>query len=136
MQQSAALRTQGAAADRQAIMEGQRGAYEEQRTREQNDRKLAGMRGSYLSSGIALEGSPAAVIADSATQASLDEQAIKYGARVKAGNLQFEARQARSNAGSAMIGSFIGAAGSALGGFSDYQDFQSRKTFITNPYAR
>jgi hypothetical protein len=87
-----------------------------------------------LSAGISLEGSPGDVIADSATQASLDEQAIKYGARVQAGNLRFEARQARSNSGSAMFGAVLGAAGSVLGGMNDYNDFQQRRTMITNPY--
>lgn len=136
MQQSQALNTQAAFSERQAVMEEQRGAYEAKRTQEQNDRKLAGMRGAYLSEGIALDGSPAEIINDSATQASLDEQAIRYGARVKAGNLKFEAAQSRSNAGSAMFGAVIGAAGTALGGFSDYQDFKSRRTSITNPYGR
>jgi hypothetical protein len=136
MQQQQAYQQQAAFSERQATMEGQRGAYESARTREQNDRKLAAMRGSYLSSGIALEGSPSEVIADSADQASLDEQAIRYGARVRAGNLQFEARQARSNAGTAMMGAVLGAVGTTLGGVSDYRDFQSRRTFITNPYAR
>lgn len=135
MQQSQAYQQQAAFSSRQAVMEGQRGAYEAARTREQNDRKLAGMRGAYLSSGFSLEGSPGAVIADSTDQASLDEQAIKYGARVRAGNLQFEAAQARSNAGSAMVGAVIGATGSAIGGWSDYNDFQQRRTMITNPYA-
>lgn len=134
MQQAQAYRTQAAFADRQAVMEGQRGAYEARRAQDQNDRQLAAMRGAYLSEGIALEGSPTEVIADSADQASLDEQAIRYGAKVRAGNLQFEARQARSNAGSAMIGSMIGAAGTALGGWSDYSDFQQRRTMLTNPY--
>lgn len=136
MQQSQAYQQQAAFSSRQAVMEGQRGSYEAARTKQQNDRKLAGMRGSYLSNGIALEGSPAAIIADSTDQASLDEQAIKYGARVRAGNLQFEAQQARDNAGSAMFGAVLGAAGTALGGFGDYQDYKSRRTFITNPYAR
>lgn len=134
MQPASAYRTQAAAADRQAGMELERGNYEASRAREQSDRQLAGMRGAYLSSGVSLEGSPSEVIADSATQASLDEQAIRYGARVQAGNLQFEARQARANAGSAMIGSFIGAAGTALGGFQQYNDYQQRRTMLSNPY--
>lgn len=136
MQQAQGYQQQAAFQRRQAVMEGQRGAYEAARTQEQNDRKLASMRGSYLSEGIALEGSPSEVIADSATQASLDEQAIKYGARVRAGNLQFEAQQSRDNAGRAMTGAVIGAVGTAFSGFSDYQDYSSRRTFITNPYAR
>lgn len=135
MQQAQGYRSQAAMSDRQAVMEQQAGAYEARRTQEQNDRKLAGMRGSYLSSGIALEGSPAAVITDSVDQASLDEQAIKYGARVRAGNLQFEARQARSNAGNAMVGAVIGATGTAIGGWNQYNDLQQRRTMITNPYA-
>ncbi|UXN73373.1 hypothetical protein N8D56_21235 [Devosia sp. A8/3-2] len=134
MQQANAYNTQAAFADRQAGMELERGNYEATRAREQNDRKLAGMRGAYLSSGVALEGSPTEVIADSATRASLDEQAIRYGARVQAGNMQFEARQARANAGSAVIGSVIGALGTGLSGYSQYQNQQQKMTMLRNPY--
>jgi hypothetical protein len=134
VRQAQAYNTEAQFADRQAVMEGRRGAYEAARTRDANDRKLAAIRSGYMSSGFAIEGSPAAVIEDSATQASLDEQAIKFGARVKTDNLRFQAGQARSNAGTAMFGAVLGAAGNVAGGFARQQDFQSRRTFITNPY--
>lgn len=134
MQQSASYRAQGEFADRQVVLEGQRGAYEAKRTREQNTRRLADMRGGYLSSGIALEGSPSDVIADSATQASLDEQAIRYGAQIRSGNLRYEGQMARMNATNAMVGAAIGAVGTGLSGAASYRDYQDRRTYLTNPY--
>lgn len=132
--QSASYRAQAQYASRQAQMEQQKGAYEASRLNDRSTRQIAGMRGQYLSSGVALTGSAADVIADSATEASLDEQAVKYGAQVRADNYAFESKLARQNAGNAMAGGFLGAAGNIVGGLSQQMSINANRTMITNPY--
>src|SRR5690606_8544899 len=105
---------QARAQRRQAGMELQRGAYEAGRQEDINDRRLADMRSSYLNSGIALSGSALEVIQDSATEASLDEQAIRYGAKVRSDNLMFESQMSKMNARNSMIGGILGGAGALV----------------------
>lgn len=132
--QSASYKAQAKFQERQATMEQQRGAYEGARLADRNERQLAQMRGQYLSSGIALTGSPLDVMQDSATEASLDEQAVRYGAQVRSDNLKFESSMSRMNAKSAMTGAVIGALGSVVGGLSQQADQKSQRTMISNPY--
>lgn len=133
--QAAAYKDQARFADRQAVSEGQAGRYEEQRLKSSNDRQLAGMKQQFVSGGIdPNSGSSKEVIADSATQASLDEQAVLYGAKVRADNKRFEAKLARKNATSAIISGVIGAASSVVGGMTQTQDFNNARTRIINPY--
>lgn len=133
-QQAGAYRDQARFAERAAVMEGQAGRYEMERVKSRNDRALAGMRQQFISGGIALEGSAKEVIADSAAEASLDEQAILYGAKVRSDNKRFEAKLARSNARSAIIGGFINAAGSIIGGATDVATYNANRTMMLNPY--
>lgn len=132
--QSQSYKTQAAYADRQAVMTDQKGAYEGTRLSNQNDRKLADMRGQYLSSGIALEGSASDVLLDSATEASLDEQAVKYGTQVQKDNLKFEAGLARMNAKNAMTGGILGALATGVNAFTSISQNNQQRSMITNPY--
>lgn len=132
--QASGMRAQAKFQERQARLEQQRGAYESARQKDANDRRLANMRSQYLSSGVALSGSPEQVIEDSATEASLDEQAIKFGSQIKADNLRFEAQMSRMNARNAMIGGGLGALSSVVGGISQAREQNARRTMITNPY--
>jgi hypothetical protein len=132
--QSASYKAQAQYAQRQALMERQKGAYEAARQNDRTTRQLANMRGQYLSSGIGLSGSAADVISDSATQASLDEQAIKYSAQVQSDNYTFESKLARQNASNSMAGGFIGAAGNLVGGLAQQMNINANRTMVTNPY--
>lgn len=132
---SQSYQDQAKVADRQAVMEGQAGRYEQQRVKARNDRVLGDQRQQFISSGIALEGSAQEVIADSAREAALDEEAVLYGAQVRAENKRFESRLARSNAQSALIGGVIGAASGVMGGLSSASQFKFDRTTLTNPYA-
>lgn len=123
-------------ADRQAVMEGQAGRYEQQRVKARNDRILGDQRQQFISSGIALEGSAQEVIADSAREAALDEEAVLYGAKVRSENRRFEARLARNNATSAMVGGVLNAASNVVGGLSSASTLATERTMLTNPYAR
>ncbi len=133
--QSQSYKAQAAFQKRQAIMEQQRGAYEGARLRDRNDRQLASMRGQYLSSGIALSGSALDVLQDSATEASLDEQAVRYDSQVRADNLNWSAKMSRMNASNAMTGGVLGALSTAIGGIGQQMDQNSQRTMIRNPYA-
>jgi len=133
--QSASYKAQAKYQDRQAALEEQQGAYEASRQKTANDQQIADMRGQYLQSGIALEGSPADVIQSSTTQASLDEQSIKYGAKIRADNARFSANLARSNASSAQMGGYFSAAGAMIGGINNQIQQNAQKTMIRNPYA-
>lgn len=132
--QSASYRAQAAYADRQSEMTQQKGAYDASQQARQHDRQLANMRGQYLSSGIALSGSALDVMEDSATQASLDEQAIRYGAQVQSDNYRFQAGLARSNASSAMTGGYLGALATGVNTLSSSHASNQQRTMITNPY--
>jgi hypothetical protein len=133
--QAASYKAQSQYAARQAVMEQQKGAYESARLNDQTTRQLATMRGQYLSSGIALQGSPGDVIADSAVEASLDEQAVKYGAKVRSDNLTFESQLAKMNAGNAMVGGVFGAMGSLVNGLSNMSQQNQQRTVTRNPYS-
>jgi len=132
--QSQSYKAQAQFQERQAMMEQQKGAYEGARLRDRNDRQLASMRGQYLSSGIALSGSAVDVLQDSATEASLDEQAVRYGAQVRADNLNWSAKMSRMNASNAMTGGVIGALGSVVNGMSQQADQNNQRTIIRNGY--
>jgi hypothetical protein len=134
--QSASYKAQAKYADRQAQMAGQKGAYDAAQLGRQNDRRLGEMRSQYLNSGIALDGSAVDVLTDSATQASLDEQAIKYSAQVQSDNYRFQSSLARQNASSAMTGGYLSALATGINGFTQISSQNQQRTMISNPYAQ
>ena len=134
MAQSAAYRSQGQWADRQAVIERQQGNYEAARAGDQATRQLASMRGAYTSAGVALEGSPLTILEDSAREASLDQQAIRYGATLRSQASTFEAGQARRNASSARTGAIIGAISPFVDAFSQQRQNNQMRSMIRNPF--
>jgi hypothetical protein len=143
LQQGAAYDEQATFAERQARLGGQVGAYERERLRTHHTRALASMRQQYSSSGVdPTSGSAREVIEDSTREAALDEEAVLFGAKLRADNQRFEARLARSNAQSARVGGFLGAFGDLIGGASKAAELgggrresRSGRTFLTNGYA-
>ena len=141
-QQGAAYDEQAAFADRQAMLEGQAGAYERERLRTRNTRELAGMRQQYSSAGIdPNSGSARVVVEDSAREAGLDEEAVLFGAKLRADSQRFEARLARSNAQSARVGGVLNAFGDLIGGVTTAAELRSRRldverqrTMFTNAF--
>ncbi len=135
-QQGAAYEEQARFAERQAMLEGQAGAYERERLRTRNTRALAGMQQQYSSAGIdATSGSAREVIEDSAREAALDEEAVLFGAKLRADNQRFEARLARSNAQSARVGGVLGGFSDLLGGFTRAATHRPARTLLTNAFA-
>lgn len=134
--QSASYKSQAAYADRQAQMAAEKGNYDAAIQGRANDQQLAAMRGQYLSGGVALSGSAAEVMQESATQASLDEQAIRYGAKVQSDNYRFQSGLARSNAKSAMTVGYMGALASGVNAFTSISQQNQQRTMISNPYTQ
>lgn len=135
-QQAAGYEDQAAFADRQSVLERQAGAYERSRLQSRNDRALGSMKQQYVSAGIdASSGSAREVIEDSAREAALDEEAILYGATIRADNQRFTARLARRNAQAARTGATFNAISSVIGGVTGATSFMSNRTTLTNPYA-
>lgn len=133
---SQSYKDQARFADRAAVAEGQAGRYEQMRLRTRNDRALADVRQGFISAGVdPNSGSANAVIGDSAAEAALDEQAILYGAKVRADNKRFEAKLARNNSTTAMFGSVLDAASTGLSGYAKSQSYTDQRTMLTNPYA-
>src|SRR5688500_5670742 len=136
-QQGAAYDDQAAFAQRQAMLEGHAGAYEAARLKTHHTRALAHMRQQYSSSGIDPgSGSAREVIEDSAREAALDEEAVLFGAKLRADNRRFEARLARSNAQSARVGGVLNAFGNLVGGATNAFELHGRRTTLTNRFAK
>lgn len=134
--QSASYKAQAAYADRQAQMAAEKGNYDAAIQARSNDRQLASMRGQYLSGGVALSGSALDVLQESATEASLDEQAIRYGAQVQSDNYRFQSGLARSNAKIAMTGGYMGALATSVNAFTGISQTNQQRTMISNPYTQ
>ena len=134
--QSASYKTQAAYAERQAQMAAEKGNYDATLQGRANDRQLASMRGQYLAGGVGLSGSAADLLQDSATEASLDEQAIRYGAQVQSDNYRFQAGLSRSNAKSAMTGGYMGALATGVNAFTGISQQNQQRTMISNPYTQ
>lgn len=124
------------AMERQSSRELRTGAYNTALQKQQNDRQLDSAMASYLSSGFALAGSPANVLQASATEASLDEQAIKYDAAVRASNAQTQAGALRANARSQRTAGAIDTLTPIIGGASKAYTNHRNLTIETDPKQR
>lgn len=135
LHQAEGQRAGAALARRQAQLEQSRGDFEVERQRERGARTLAARRAGLLARGLALEGSAADALADTATELSLDEQAIRFGTAVRTGNALHRAKLADANARSATIGGAIGALAPVINRLSERQSTRPRRrTFILSPY--
>lgn len=115
-------------------MAAEKGNYDATLQSRANDRQLAAIRGQYLAGGVGLSGSAAELLQESATEASLDEQAIRYGAKVQSDNYRFQSSLASSNAKSAMTGGYLGALSTGVNAFTSAN--QGQRTVIANPFTK
>lgn len=100
-------RAEETAARRRAEIERARGDIEVGRLRDRRARELGARRAGLLSRGVALEGSAIDALSDAASELSLDEQAARFGARIRADDARFEARRAGARARTAALGGAI-----------------------------
>lgn len=94
-------------------------AYEIASTRRGVQKTLGSARAGYAANGLALSGSAAQVLDDSAIEGDLDIAAIRWNSDVKVGNLAYQKKGAQANAKAAksaaplaFFGSVFSAAGS------------------------
>lgn len=96
----------------------------------QDERQLRAMarkhigetRASYGAGGVTMEGSPMAVLEESAANAEADAQAIKRGGMARASAYERDAAMSRRSGSNAETTGYFGAAGSLLQGASKYYE--------------
>lgn len=98
---AASEQAQAEARRRQAVIDQDSGAYKAQQQQRQVDRVLGRQRASFLSSGVALSGSAAEVIDESAMEGALDVAAIRWNSQLSADNERYNAKINDMNAANA-----------------------------------
>lgn len=131
--QSAAMKYNAAEAEPQAEMADQQARFAAQQQAEKDRRTRAAARAIQSTSGVAVdEGSSLLVDLDSAKQAELNYQAIRYQGESQVRSLQSQATLDRFQARSTRQQGLIGAGASLLGGLSSaagsYQSVRSMAT--------
>jgi hypothetical protein len=106
---------------RQAEQEQQASAYEQQRERHRQELAQSAARAQVGASGVALQGSPAEVLAANARQGELDVQGMRYGSQLRSNALstqgdisQFSGKQARQASYLAGASTLLSGVGSAV----------------------
>ena len=95
---AASMEARAAMNDRQAELEKETGEYEASRLREVVVRALGGQRAGYAANGIALTGSAAEVVQETALEGALDVEAIRWNSQLRQDNQKYEGRINRANA--------------------------------------
>ena len=96
---SAAEEANAAIATLQGKQVQQAGAYEQQKIARSKKQALSTQRALYAKSGVLIsEGSPIAVMADTATQYEMDIQASRYNVAIEAAKYDYEAEYRKSMA--------------------------------------
>lgn len=118
--QAASFESQAEFERRQADIELETGAYRAERRQDEVDRALGTQRAQYGASGLALSGTPADVIAESAQEGALDVAAIRWNSGLAAGNQRFRAQISESNARDARRAAPLAFAAPVLTGVARY----------------
>lgn len=92
------LDMQAAGLERDIAAEEQASAYEIANTRRTLARTLGAQRAGYAANGLALSGSAADVIQDTATEGDLDIAAIQWNSKVKVDNTKYQRDVTKRNA--------------------------------------
>lgn len=100
-----------------------KGAYDERQQQAQANRLLAEGRVAVAKSGGTMSGSALDVMADSAAQAEMDRQAIRYNTDIDVLGQQSQASMYKSQAKRARTMGLIGAGTALLGGITPFVDF-------------
>ncbi len=98
MTNAANYKMQAAGLERDIGAEKEASAYEIARTRETVAKTLGSARAGYAANGLALDGSAAEVLTDTATEGDLDVASIRWNSDVKIGNLKYQQTVAKTNA--------------------------------------
>jgi hypothetical protein len=121
--QAAGLEASAKYNERQAKIEADKGVYEAGLKKEEADRVLSKQRTGFAAMGLDFSGSAADVASDTGRSANMDIAAIRYGAKIKSTNYNYQAKVDKLNASTARTAGYIGAlsplinvAGTFMGG--------------------
>lgn len=110
---------------RQAMIQREAGAFKGRKQADEVKRALGKQRAGYASSGLALEGSPAMVIEESAEEGALDVAAIRWNSNLQEQTHEYNAKvhdmnakAAKQAAAFALLTPIIGGVAKMGGGFS------------------
>ena len=92
------------------------GEYEAGRKQDEINKTMGTQVALTGGSGVNLDGSPSDVIGSTASEGALDTSAIRYGARVNANNLKYQAGVSRAQGQNAATSGFLSAGGTLFGG--------------------
>ena len=117
MAQASAYKAEAKGLEYQAQAERSAAGYEAGRLDERGRRLTSQQVTAFSAEGVSIaSGSPAQVILDSKTEVELDKGAIRFNAEAKARNLEYQAKVAKMNAKSAVIGGVFNAVAGAVSG--------------------
>lgn len=111
---------QAAGLTRDIAAEREASAYEIARTRETVSRTLGNARAGYAANGLALDGSAAEVLRDTATEGELDIASIRWNSDVKIGNLEYQRTVANANKKAANQAAPLAFLSPVIGGFAKF----------------
>lgn len=126
--QSNAAKYNAQLAERNAQISRQAAAADEERQRRAAYMQQGAARASYGAAGVDLEGSPLDILEQSALQAELDAQTIRWKGEVGAGGYEGEAGLNRSRASSAMTSGYMGAGSAILLGGAKMEERLSNRS--------
>ena len=116
MMQRNQANAQAAVDERQAKMLSMQGEYDAGQKQQQINQITGRQVAMANESGVTLAGSPTDIISSTAAQGALDVGAIRWGAKVKSDDLNYEAKLSRMQGQNAMAGGIMGGVGSVVGG--------------------
>lgn len=114
-QAAAAGQAQQAAYNQAADAEARASAFEATKVFERNRRATSAALTQVAGSGVAVAGSPTEVLADNAAQTQMDIDAIRFGSKIKQGNLRTQGDLALMSGEQRQQAGYIGAATAAAG---------------------
>ena len=128
--QAAQAEQQAALDDRQQQIEATRSSFQRRRVQGRVSQAIGQTRAAAAERGLFESGSVIDSADNTAREAAMDLEAIRFGSEAEQGNLRFQAASSRANASAARTGGMIGAFGTLAGGAS--QMF----TTLASPYQR
>lgn len=105
-------------AEQNALAARQQGAAQQEQQRKMAEKKMGSMAAAYSASGVSYEGSPLDVLAESAGNAELDYQTIKYNTELKAMGYSNTSELENTRGKNATTSGYLNVASSMLKGAS------------------
>ncbi|MBL8578082.1 MAG: hypothetical protein JNK47_12715 [Mesorhizobium sp.] len=135
-QQAQMAEYQARAQEQQAQADAQATAFETAREKRRQDLLRANAVAQAGASGVALEGSPTAVLLTNARENELDLQAIRYGAQLRQNNMRTQASITRYSGKQARTASIFSAGSNLVSGLSNLYDPNRAAYFGRSPFAQ